>query len=139
MSMQSSVELRVPFLDLEFLALVEQMPSRYKISMLGERKWLYRRAVRGLLPEGLRDSLTGWRARTGRKLGFTTPLQKWTANWVDRDAEAYLVGPKARLPAYVDGDRLRDLISLAKGGKAVRGRQLMSLYVLEAWMRGDQA
>src|SRR5205814_1509184 len=32
MAMASSVELRVPFLDLELLALVERMPSRYKIS-----------------------------------------------------------------------------------------------------------
>src|SRR5437016_9382274 len=69
MSMASSVELRVPFLDLELLALVERMPSRYKISRLGERKWLYRRAVEDLLPGELRPALTGWRGRLGRKLG----------------------------------------------------------------------
>src|SRR5438876_4967701 len=45
MSMASSVELRVPFLDLELLALIERMPSRYKLSLMGERKWLYRHAV----------------------------------------------------------------------------------------------
>jgi asparagine synthase (glutamine-hydrolysing) len=69
MSMASSVELRVPFLDLEFLALVEQMPSAYKISSLGERKWLYRSAVQEMLPRALRAPLTGWRSRLGRKLG----------------------------------------------------------------------
>ena len=31
-SMRASVELRVPFLDLRFLELVERMPSRYKVS-----------------------------------------------------------------------------------------------------------
>src|SRR5438067_4792483 len=76
MSMASSVELRVPFLDLEFLALVEQMPSAYKISSLGERKWLYRRAVQEMLPRALRAPLTGWRSRLGRKLGFSTPLDR---------------------------------------------------------------
>ena len=44
-AMRSSVELRVPFLDLAMLELVERMPSRYKVSPLGERKWLYRQAA----------------------------------------------------------------------------------------------
>src|SRR5205807_1222587 len=66
MSMASSVELRVPFLDLELLALIEQMPSRYKVSFIGERKWLYRQAVSELLPVTLRRPLVGWRSRTGR-------------------------------------------------------------------------
>ena len=38
--MRASVELRVPFLDLRFFELVERMPSRYKVSTLGSRKWL---------------------------------------------------------------------------------------------------
>src|SRR5205807_8549301 len=67
MAMASSVEMRVPFLDLEFLALVERMPSKFKISRLGERKWLYRRAVDPMVPRELRPGLTGWRARLGRK------------------------------------------------------------------------
>src|SRR5439155_14996782 len=69
MSMGSSVELRVPFLDLELLALIERMPSAYKISRFGERKWLYREAVADLLLVAVRSHLTGLRARTGRKLG----------------------------------------------------------------------
>src|SRR4029077_2771015 len=70
MSMASSVELRVPFLDLEFLALVERMAVVYQISALRGRKWLYRSAVRAMLPPALRAPLTGWRSRVGRKLGF---------------------------------------------------------------------
>src|SRR5205823_8907968 len=85
MSMASSVELRVPFLDLELLALVERMPSRYKISRFGERKWLYRKAVADLLPTSVRTRLTGLRARTGRKLGFTTPLIPWCRRWTGHD------------------------------------------------------
>src|SRR4029077_2943 len=98
MSMASSVELRVPFLDLEFLALVERMPSEYKISRLGGRKWLYRSAVDVLLPRELRSGLTGWRARLGRKLGFSTPLDAWFRTWLAADAEPFLLGPEARTP-----------------------------------------
>jgi asparagine synthase (glutamine-hydrolysing) len=76
-AMRASVELRVPFLDLQFLDLAERMPSRYKVSWFGERKWLYRQAAASYLPPALARELTGWRTRIGRKFGFTTPLDRW--------------------------------------------------------------
>jgi asparagine synthase (glutamine-hydrolysing) len=134
-SMQSSVELRVPFLDLEFLALVDRMPGRYKVSALGERKWLYRRAVGPLLPDGLRRDLLGSHARLGRKLGFSTPLDRWFGKWVERDAERYLLGADARLPGVVAARPLRALLEDVRARGLPRARQLMSLYVLECWLR----
>jgi asparagine synthase (glutamine-hydrolysing) len=138
MSMASSVELRVPFLDLELLALVERMPSRYKVSTLGERKWLYRQAVVPLLPKDLRRQLLGWNARTGRKLGFTTPIEHWFTGWIERDAERYLLGPEARLPDVLQPDRLRSSLDRWRAHKLPRSRQLMTLFVLESWLRGPQ-
>jgi asparagine synthase (glutamine-hydrolysing) len=138
MSMASSVELRVPFLDLELLGLVERMPSRLKVSTLGERKWLYRQAVVPLLPPGLRQSLLGWHARTGRKLGFTTPLEHWFARWIDRDAERYLLGRNARLPEVLRADRLKPYLDAMRHRRLPRSRQLMTLFVLESWLRGPQ-
>ena len=134
-SMQSSVELRVPFLDLEFLALVDRMPSRYKVSALGERKWLYRRAIGPLLPAELRHDLLGSRARLGRKLGFSTPLDRWFGRWLEHDAERYLLGPHARLPDVVAPSPLRALLADVRTRGLPRARQLMSLYVLECWLR----
>ncbi len=136
MSMASSVELRVPFLDLEFLSLVERMPSRYKISRFGERKWLYRRAVQDLLPSELRPALTGWRGRLGRKLGFSTPLDAWFKAWVARDAQGFLLGSDACSPNYLSGDGIRQLLTDVRDFGRPRSRQLMSLYVLEGWLRG---
>lgn len=77
-SMRASVELRVPFLDLQFLELVERMPSRYKISRTGERKWLYRDAATTRLPPSLRRRRVRnpW-AELGTKEGFTVPLLEW--------------------------------------------------------------
>ena len=137
MAMASSVELRVPFLDLELLALVERMPSRYKISALGERKWLYRRAVRPLLPQPLRKPLLSWRARTGRKLGFTTPLETWFERWIERDAERFLLGQGARLPAYLQADALRRYLDTVRRRRLPRSRQLVTLFVLESWLRAE--
>jgi len=136
MSMAWSVELRVPFLDLELLDLASRMPGRDKISALGERKWLYRRAVRPLLPLSVRSSVTGWRARLGSKLGFETPLKSWLDVWLAREAEQYLVGPEARLPYYLSGHRVQRLLSEARDRGLPRRRQILSLYVLETWLRG---
>ena len=135
MSMASSVELRVPFLDLEFLALVERMPGEYKISALGERKWLYRSAVQTMLPPPLRAPLTGWRSRVGRKLGFSTPLDRWFSTWVSADAERFLLGSEACTPDFLSGERVGRLVSDARDGRRPRSRQLMSLFVLESWLR----
>ena len=114
------------------------MPSAYKISPLGERKWLYRRAVEPLLPGALRSVLTGWRARTGRKLGFSTPLERWFRTWLAQDAERFLLGTGAQTPDFLSGDAVRRLLTDARDRGLPRGRQLMSLYVLEGWLRGGE-
>jgi len=134
-SMASGVELRVPFLDLEFLSLIEHMPGGYKISRLGERKWLYREAVKQLLPAALRPALTGWRGRTGRKLGFTTPLDRWFRKWRAQEAEEYLLGRHAIAPHFLAADAVRRLLTQATRDDLPRERQFMSLYVLESWLR----
>ena len=136
MSMAESVELRVPFLDLEYLALLEHMPGRYKVSAVGGRKWLYRRAIAPVLPEAIRGDLTGLRARLGRKLGFATPIDRWFSVWLERDAEAYLLGPDARSPEYLAADGIRELVVAVRDRGAPRTRQLLALYVLESWLRG---
>ena len=135
LSMAQGVELRVPFLDLELLALVERMPSRYKISPFGERKWLYRRAISRLLPPQVRRDLTGWHSRLGRKLGFSTPLGRWFGRWVQQDAEDFLTGPQARSLEFIRRDRVRAILQTARRRPALQQRQLTSLFVLEVWLR----
>jgi len=135
MSMAHSVELRVPFLDLEFLALVERMPGAYKVSLLGERKWLYRKAVASMLPADLRGRLLGPRARLGRKLGFATPMDRWFSSWVRSDAERTLLGAGAALPDLLHPEPVRQLLAEARRGRP-RTRQLLSLYALEGWLQG---
>ena len=137
MAMASSVELRVPFLDLKLLALLEAMPSRFKISPLGERKWLYRRAVKEMLPAGLREPLTGMKERTGAKLGFSAPMDRWLNTWLQREAESYLLGTGSHLPDHLQSGAVRELLVESNAGRP-RTRQLLSLYVLETWLRGNQ-
>lgn len=138
-SMASSVEMRVPFLDLAFLSCVERMPSRYKVSVLGERKWLYRKAASTRLPVALRETLTGVRAAAGRKLGFSTPLESWFGRWIQQGASAFLTGKGALLPNVVRAESLGKVVGAAKARGGSAARQLMSLFVLETWLRSNAA
>jgi asparagine synthase (glutamine-hydrolysing) len=136
MSMQHGVELRVPFLDLPLLALMERMPSQLKVSPTGSRKWFYRRAIMPDLPPALVPALTGWTARRGRKLGFATPLDRWFSSWVATDAEEMLLGRGSLASTVLNAETVRSVVREARDQGRPRSRQLLSLYVLESWLRG---
>ncbi|MBI4408776.1 MAG: asparagine synthase (glutamine-hydrolyzing) [Gemmatimonadetes bacterium] len=67
MSMATSLECRVPFLDHEFVALAMSMPERMKLRN-GQLKYILKHAVRKLLPQELIQR---------RKQGFGVPVHEW--------------------------------------------------------------
>jgi|Deesub1362B_J571_1020462.scaffolds.fasta_scaffold00002_795 asparagine synthase (glutamine-hydrolysing) len=67
MSMANSLEIRVPFLDHEFVEFVEQIPSSLKLKGL-TTKYILKKAMAPLLP---REILSR------RKIGFDIPLGAW--------------------------------------------------------------
>ena len=58
MSMATSLETRAPFLDGDVMELAFSMPGHLKIRN-GERKWILKRAMRGILPERILDAEEG--------------------------------------------------------------------------------
>ena len=50
MSMATSLETRAPFLDADVMELAFSMPGHLKIRD-GERKWILKQAMRGVLPD----------------------------------------------------------------------------------------
>ncbi len=65
--MAASVEIRVPFLDADFMAFAATLPLEYKMRE-GQTKWVLRKAMEGLLPQ---DVI--YRPKTG----FGVPLRSW--------------------------------------------------------------
>jgi asparagine synthase (glutamine-hydrolysing) len=136
-AMRSSVELRVPFLDLAMLELVERMPSIYKVSPLGERKWLYRKAAVRHLPPELARRLAPTTRRFQRKRGFSTPLTSWF------DDERGLLAqhtrwaqPLLELPEL----SARDVeAALGAVGAAGLSRRRSVLYALAQWLGTNRA
>jgi hypothetical protein len=130
-SMRASVELRVPFLDLRFLDLAERMPSRYKISWLAERKWLYRQGAAARLPPKLRRKVCGPVARVGRKQGFAAPLTAWFAGGAERARVGADWASALRGLPELSPDVALELANTPDDGK--HARRSVSLYALAQW------
>lgn len=68
-SMASSIESRVPFLTIPMADLLLSLPEEYLISDSGETKRVFRRAMRGIVPDAILDRRD--------KIGFATPEKDW--------------------------------------------------------------
>jgi asparagine synthase (glutamine-hydrolysing) len=82
-SMAFSVESRVPFLTPDLVTFVLSLPEEYLISDTGTSKYVFREAMRGLVPDAILDRRD--------KVGFETPEQAWIASqaeWVQHELES---------------------------------------------------
>ena len=77
-SMAFSIESRVPFLTPEMVNFLLALPEQYIIASDGTSKAVFRKAMRGLVPDAILDRRD--------KIGFATPEQKWLKKlgpWVE--------------------------------------------------------
>jgi asparagine synthase (glutamine-hydrolysing) len=135
-AMRSSVELRVPFLDLAMLELVERMPSKYKVSRLGERKWLYRKAAARYLPADLARRLCGPTKQFERKRGFSSPLTDWfdTDSGVLADHKLWAGALRAQPEFFAE--RVDEALGTRGAGGLSRRRSV--LYALAQWLETNR-
>lgn len=68
MSMQHSLEVRVPFLDHVLMEFAATIPPEMKVTLRGEKKYILKKAVGDILP---REVITH------RKQGFEGPMVRW--------------------------------------------------------------
>lgn len=68
-SMAFGIESRVPFLTPQLVSFIFTLPEAYLISTDGTSKCVWRRAMRGLVPDAILDRRD--------KIGFATPEQAW--------------------------------------------------------------
>jgi asparagine synthase (glutamine-hydrolysing) len=66
-TMAHGIEVRVPLLDTDLVRYIIGLPSSLKIRR-GQKKWLLRRAMRGIVPDAILD---------GEKTGFGVPYAWW--------------------------------------------------------------
>ncbi len=78
-SMSYSIESRVPFLTPELARFVFSLPEDYLLPSDGTSKAVFRKAMRGIVPDAILDRRD--------KLGFPTPERDWLLSigpWVER-------------------------------------------------------
>ena len=68
-SMRFSIESRVPFLHVDLVEYLFSLPEEYLISEAGCSKYVFREAMRGIVPDAILDRQD--------KIGFATPEKVW--------------------------------------------------------------
>ena len=121
MTMAHSLELRVPYLDVEVAEVSSRIPDSLKYRD-GTTKWLLRRAFRGRVPET---------TEARDKLGFPTPLRQWLRD--DPDAVLAPIRSSAFLAETFDMSEVERLAADHASGAADNSRKIFVLLMLALW------
>jgi len=121
MTMAHSLELRVPFLDLEVAKLAARVPDRLKWKD-GVTKYILREAFRSILPESTRNR---------KKLGFPTPLRQWFTR--ERKELYELILENEYISAKLESNEVRKIINEHLSGQRDNSRKIYLLLMLAIW------
>ncbi len=121
MTMAHSLELRVPFLDIEVAKLARTLPDSFKWKG-GVTKYVLREAFKGIIPEETRHR---------RKLGFPTPIRVWLR---DPACPAYAAIRESKyIQEHLDMDFIEQLIKEHTSHTKDNARHIYILYMLALW------
>jgi asparagine synthase (glutamine-hydrolysing) len=125
MSMEASIESRVPFLDHKLVELSARMPARMKLRGL-TTKYVLRRAMRGLLPEPI---------ITRKKMGFPVPMGAWLRGPFRHVVDEYVLGERAAARGIFDREFVRAMVARHQSGAEDHSERLWALVNFELWQR----
>jgi asparagine synthase (glutamine-hydrolysing) len=125
MSMAASVELRVPLLDRDLVALAESAKPTQHVRRL-QGKSLHKEALEGLLPREVVHR---------RKLGWFTPVDQWLRSQLRPLLEEVLLTDGGLCRELFEEHQLRTLVDHHAAGRADHGRELFCLLSLGLWHR----
>jgi len=123
-SMERSLEVRVPLLDTPLVEFVGALPDAAR-RRDGTPKALLNEAIADLLPEEI---------LTQRKRTFTLPWEEWLRGPLRKRLEASFAEPAPGLAPYLRGDGVREVWGDFLAGKTSWSRP-WSIYALNEWCR----
>ncbi len=125
MSMATSIELRVPFLDHRLVEFAASLHSKYKLhGTVG--KFLLRKLMENRLPPSVIRR---------KKMGFPTPLEHMFRGELFQYAQDLLLDQNARTRHYFSRLKIESVLNDHKNGSAANHREIWQLIVLEVWHR----
>src|SRR4029077_10482859 len=126
MSMATSLEVRVPMLDHEFVEWVAALPVEWKFRT-GARKYILKKLAERLgVPAELLHR---------RKQGFQLPLVDWMRNEMKDQFLRVLLEPRTLQRVYFKPEAVRALVEEHARGRRNRSGMLWRMLVLELWHR----
>jgi len=125
MSMATSVEVRVPFLDIDLVDFVSRIPNRYK--QYGRQgKWVLKKAMQPYLPKSVIYR---------PKSGFGVPLRRWMKEDLRELLGDLLSVDSLNKRGLFSGQAVQELISNNDNGKIDASYTLLSILCIEIWCR----
>ena len=125
MSMASSLESRVPFLDPALVEFTARLPERLKLRGY-TTKYILRRSMEGLLPESILKR---------RKMGFPVPLGAWFRGRFRSVIDDYVLSERTMERGVFDRTFVKNLVAEHETGNRDHSERLWSLVNLEIWLR----
>jgi asparagine synthase (glutamine-hydrolysing) len=125
MSMATSIESRVPFLDHKLVEFAALLPDRWKLHGFTTKRIL-REAMKGLLPDSILNR---------PKMGFPVPFANWSRGGWNRVVREVLLDTRSRERGIIDPAAVDALLRDHAAGRTEGGDRLWSLLNLELWYR----
>jgi asparagine synthase (glutamine-hydrolysing) len=125
MSMANSLEMRVPFLDLELVEFLESLPASFKLR--GKKgKYIHKLALKGWLPDEI----------IGRpKRGFDTPMDEWLQGELAHTARRLILESDSACRRYFHVEYISEMISSHISRRENFQRHIFALLSFEIWHR----
>lgn len=124
-AMAQGVEVRVPFLDPDFIAMAGNLPDGIK-QRGTTGKWIFKKAMEGQLPHEII-----YRPKTG----FGAPLRRWLHNELRPMVEDLLSARSVAKRGVFDPTAVRQLIADDLAGRVDAAYTIFSLMCIELWCR----
>ena len=124
MSMATSIESRVPFLDHKLVEFTAKMPDAMKLRG-GTTKYVLRESMKGVLPEKILSR---------SKMGFPVPIGRWFRGPFKSVIDEYVLSERALSRGIFAPDFVRHIVSLHQAGED-HSERLWSLLNFEMWLR----
>jgi asparagine synthase (glutamine-hydrolysing) len=126
LSMAHSLEVRVPYLDLEIVEYVEKLGAAFKVRN-GTRKWLHRQVCRKFLPRGILKR---------KKRGFgVNVVDQWFRESLTGKMQDYLLDSGSLMFGHLKRKNVEMLYRQHMEGKNDNHKILYSLVAFEEWLR----
>lgn len=123
MTMATSVEARVPYLDHKLVEFAMSIPSELKYRN-GETKYILKRALKGIIPESVLRR---------EKKGFGVPINEWMLDRLGGFVENTLLNSGLRRRGFFDYDFVNQLLRQHRAGRANYAFLLWTLLNLNLW------